>query len=211
MRTTTTAAVAVAVALALTGCGEQAQVGTSEGVATAGTNRPAETPEPTETEETQAPTEEPEPEPVEDEVDAPGATVFDFGQTKTYRLATSEDTVTAEDEPLVSVTVEAPQDYDYEYPEDYPGDVEFVSFDVTVVNVGQDPYDPNEFYSTVQSANREAEQLYDAGLDTPTTTLLPGREAQFTIGYAVADPEDIVMELQPGFDYGPVIFTNTQN
>ena len=38
--------------------------------------------------------------------------------------------------------------------------------------------------------------------------MLNGRESKFTVGYGIANPEDIVMEVNPDFDHEPVMFQN---
>ncbi len=47
----------------------------------------------------------------------------------------------------------------------------------------------------------------DRGLNgSPSTKLLNGRESTFRLGYNVAAPQDLVLELTPGFEYDSVIF-----
>lgn len=85
---------------------------------------------------------------------------------------------------------------------------EFVRFTVTIVNGTAENYE-GRFFTTVQSTNIEGDQVFDTGLEgPPSTTVLPGREAQFDIGYGVADPADIVMEVRAGFEYESVIYVN---
>lgn len=87
----------------------------------------------------------------------------------------------------------------------------YIAFDVTIVNGSSENFDPSLFYVTLQSGNSEAEQIFDTEqgfAGGPMTTLLPGREAAFKIGFGVADPNDLVMELTPGIAYDAAIFTN---
>lgn len=61
----------------------------------------------------------------------------------------------------------------------------------------------------MQSTNVEGEFIIDSaqGISgTPSTVLLPGREAIFDIAYGVNDPADIVMEVRAGFEYDRVIY-----
>lgn len=111
------------------------------------------------------------------------------------------------------VTVGAPQDYtpsDSAYV-DGPAPAAFVAFDVTIVNgTGQD-FEPIGFLLTLQSGSTEESQVFDSaqGLDgTPYTTLLPGREVSFRVGFGASVPDDLVLEVTPGFDYEPVVYTS---
>lgn len=86
-----------------------------------------------------------------------------------------------------------------------------VAFDVKVVNTGTANYEVVGMYLSLQSGNVEAEQIFDTanGLGgAPSTPVLPGREAVFKVGFGVADPVDLVMQVTPGFDYEAVIFTS---
>lgn len=67
------------------------------------------------------------------------------------------------------------------------------------------------FDASAQSGNVEASQVFDSaqGMEgTPSTTLLPGRESVSTIVFAVTDPDDLVVEVTPGCEYDPAIFTS---
>jgi hypothetical protein len=147
----------------------------------AGTNAPAET-------EAAAPV----------ETEAPAAPVNPkFGETYTW-------------EDGFQVTIGAPVAFTpSEYSMFDEAAAAHVVFDVTVVNGTAANWEPI-FTTTAQSGNIEAEQIYDSendvngGLDT---TLLPGREAVFKIGYSVANPADIVLEVSPDFEHENVIYT----
>lgn len=88
----------------------------------------------------------------------------------------------------------------------------YLAFEFKVVNNTGENFDPALFFVTAQSGNAEAEQVFDTeqGFEgSPTTQLLDGREAVFTLGFGVDDPTDIVMEVNPdSFTYESVIFTN---
>ncbi len=67
------------------------------------------------------------------------------------------------------------------------------------------------FNATLQSSNVEAAQVFDSeqGISgPPATTLLPGRESAFQVVFGVMDPADLVLEVTPGFEYEPAIFTS---
>jgi hypothetical protein len=87
----------------------------------------------------------------------------------------------------------------------------YVKFTVTLVNGTGKTFDPSMFNATAQSANVEADQVFDSakGLGGgPHTKLLKGREAKFVIGFGVADPKDIVLEVRPSFEHESSLFTN---
>ncbi len=84
-------------------------------------------------------------------------------------------------------------------------------FTVTIVNGTKKPFKPSLFHADLQSANEEADQVYDAAQlgQRPSTTLLPKREAKFKIAFGIADPSDLVLEVSPGsFEYDDAIFTS---
>lgn len=87
---------------------------------------------------------------------------------------------------------------------------QFVVFTVTVVNGSTENYDPALFTADLQSGNREADKVYDSanGIGAPTTVVLPGRESEFRLAFAVSDPEDLVLQVSPAFDYRDAIFTS---
>ncbi|WP_146176492.1 hypothetical protein [Rhodococcus sp. OK519] len=85
-----------------------------------------------------------------------------------------------------------------------------VIFTIAVVNGSQENYDPTLFTTSLQSGNREASQIFDSAKNlggTPSTVVLPGREAEFQVAYAVSDPTDLVVEVSPRFEYRDAIFT----
>jgi hypothetical protein len=74
----------------------------------------------------------------------------------------------------------------------------YVKFPVTVVNKSHKSIDLGLTYISVQSANKEADHVFDSliGLNgPPDKKVLKGRKLEFHVGFAVADPKDIVMEL----------------
>ena len=113
----------------------------------------------------------------------------------------------------LAVTVAPPTPFepsDSAFPSD--GGAAHVLFEVTIANGSADPYEPL-LVSSLQSGTSEGEQVFDSanGLEgPPSTTVLPGREVTFVIGYAVADPEDLVLQITPGFIYAEAIFVTAQ-
>lgn len=109
----------------------------------------------------------------------------------------------------LSLTVSAPQAYKpSQYAAGTEGFTTFVSFQVRLVNKTGKAWDPSLFTATVQSGNKEGSQVFDDTMQgAPRTTLLNGRESEFTVAYGVADPKDIVMEVQPDMlAHDPVVF-----
>jgi hypothetical protein len=85
-------------------------------------------------------------------------------------------------------------------------------FTVTVVNKSEKPVDLGLTFITAQSSNKEAEQVFDSdkGLESsPDTKLLKGRESEFDVGFGVADPKDVVMEvaLQDDFERPNILYS----
>jgi hypothetical protein len=74
----------------------------------------------------------------------------------------------------------------------------YVKFTVSVVNRSDRPIDLGRTYISVRSGNDEADQLFDVGSGLkgpPNTRVLKARESEFDVGFGVADPKDLVMEL----------------
>lgn len=85
----------------------------------------------------------------------------------------------------------------------------YLSYAITITNKSGQPYDPTMFTASAQSAGKESESVYDSdsGLTgSPTTSVLDGRDATFAIGFGVADPADVVVEISPGYDYDSALF-----
>lgn len=141
----------------------------------------------------EATTREPTPEPT-----TPSSTYSAFGDTYAWTDG-------------VSVTIGPPTTFE---PSEFAvvgGAAAHVSFAITIVNGSAAQYEPGQFSLSAQSGNVEAERVFDSEQDilgSPSTVLLPGREVAFTIGFGVADPSDIVMQVRPGFQYDPAIFTS---
>lgn len=184
-------------AVLLTACG--GTTGTADDTPAAGTNRPAETasaePESAEPESAEPESAEPEASPTEEETGP-----LTFGETTTY-------------EDGLEVTVGAPKPFKAsETAAGAEGFPAAVAFDVVIVNGTGANFDPSLFSTTLQSANTEGSEVYDSEQNvggSPSTTLLPGREAKFRIAYAVQDPADLVLEVSPSFEHNAALFTNS--
>jgi hypothetical protein len=82
---------------------------------------------------------------------------------------------------------------------------------VTVKNGTTEPYDPSGYSDTVQSGQTEGSSCFDSGKGLegePNTTLLAGRTVTWKVGFGVENPDDVVMEVRPGFEYESTIFTS---
>lgn len=75
---------------------------------------------------------------------------------------------------------------------------------VTITNGSTENFDPSSVLPTMLSGGLVASYVYDdknGGLGgTPNTTLLSGRTVSFKVGFGVADPKDIVIEVPIGFE-----------
>jgi hypothetical protein len=74
------------------------------------------------------------------------------------------------------------------------------------------PLDLGLTYITVQSSNKEAEEIFDSENDldsTPDTKVLKGRESEFDVGFGVANTKDVVMEvaLQDDFERPNLLYS----
>jgi hypothetical protein len=152
----------------------------------AGTNRPTEPPTGTQSAPVDTPTES----------DTLGSSTLSFGQTYEW-------------DDGIQLTISAPKEFN---PSEYAiGDGKNnLYMTVTLVNGSSEPFDPSMFLMTVQSGNEEAEAIFDTDTigDAPQTNLLPGREAKFKVGYAVADPTDLVAEVAPSWDHETVFYSS---
>jgi hypothetical protein len=74
----------------------------------------------------------------------------------------------------------------------------YVKFTVSVVNKSKKPIDLGLTYISVQSRNKEADQLFDSmsGLKgPPDKKVSKGKASEFEVGFGVADPADLAMEI----------------
>lgn len=133
------------------------------------------------------------------DVDEPEDSVLSFGDTFTY------------DDGL-SVTVGKPAKYTPSpYAAGYKKGDTALRFNVTIVNKTGKPFDPSMAYSTLQSGNNEADEIYDSENDlngAPSTKVLDGREVTWDIGYSCPAPNDLVLEIQPSFEYDSALYSS---
>ena len=84
-----------------------------------------------------------------------------------------------------------------------------VKFTVTLTNTGSEGYDPVLTFISASSGQQEATQIFDETLmGAPTTTILPGQAVSYQVGFSVADPAQIVLDVTGGFDYETVTYTS---
>lgn len=168
-----------------------------------------------------APEPTPVPSPVESDVEtsAPPESDEDVSSDGTCGDATGMCTlggsyifVTENGEPFgLSLSVSTPTEYNPS--ESSAGGDTFdaaVTFEVTIENTGETPYDPSLFYSTLASGGVEGEEIFDSanGLNgSPSTPILPGASITFPVGYGLSDPSDITLQTTIDFDAAPVLWT----
>lgn len=74
----------------------------------------------------------------------------------------------------------------------------FVQMEVTLENATGADFDPNLTHISASSGGEEASAVFDStqGLEgPPTTTLLDGQSTTYTIGFGVADADDLTVEF----------------
>jgi hypothetical protein len=74
----------------------------------------------------------------------------------------------------------------------------YLKFTVTVVNKSNKPIDLGLTYISVHSGNEEAHEVFDSmsGLrGPPDTKVLKKLESEFDVGFGVADPKDLLLEI----------------
>lgn len=85
----------------------------------------------------------------------------------------------------------------------------YLVFDVVLRNDGTRTYDET-IRLAVRSGGAEGDRVFDAANDiesSPSEPLLPGGQRTFRVLFGVADPADVAMEVTPGSDYEPILFT----
>lgn len=90
-----------------------------------------------------------------------------------------------------------------------PRPAHFVKIEIVVVNGATTIYDPSAITVSAQSANVEAKKVYDSDMgSSPSTKVLSGREAKFSVAFGVVDPKDLVVQVRPGFEYRDALWTS---
>ncbi|MFP8942715.1 hypothetical protein ACLIYM_14960 [Streptomyces fenghuangensis] len=90
-----------------------------------------------------------------------------------------------------------------------PSDTPYLRFTVVVVNGGQETMDLSGMIIGCMygETGREGEQIFDEGLDYPTTHLRPGRSASVTAGCELPEEETYAqIEVAPDFESDTAIF-----
>jgi hypothetical protein len=85
-----------------------------------------------------------------------------------------------------------------------------VAVDIVLVNGTDKPVNTSIFVA-MSSGGADAELVYDpaAGLTGPPgTTIQPGQEVTFTMGFQVQDTGDLTMEVRPAYHYTSALFVH---
>lgn len=106
------------------------------------------------------------------------------------------DTFTYDDG--LSVTISQPEEFNPS--ETAFGGEEFdthLQFEVTIGNETGEDYSPDLSHISASSGGQEGDSVFDSaqGLDSPpSTTLLDGQSTSYTVGFGVADADDLTVE-----------------
>jgi hypothetical protein len=111
----------------------------------------------------------------------------------------------------LAVEVTAAQPYNPgRYAAGHDGD-RAVTFDITVVNGSDEPYDALMTVVNATHEGRQVSRIYDSGSggsENPTGTVLPGRSTTFTVALSLEEAVGALqLEVTPGFLGEPAIFT----
>lgn len=88
-----------------------------------------------------------------------------------------------------------------------------VYFTMVLTNNTSEPHEPMLF-SNLASGGKEGSMIFDSGNPigefqaSPRTVLLPGHSVEWKMAYSLSDPNSIILEVEPGFEYKNAIFTN---
>lgn len=87
-----------------------------------------------------------------------------------------------------------------------------VIVDITIKNTGTENFDPALINVTASSGGAEATGVYDSDNalnGAPTTTIPAGQTVTWKQGFNVANPADIIMDVNPGvFEFKTATFTS---
>lgn len=81
------------------------------------------------------------------------------------------------------------------------GEGEHRAFTVVIENGSNENFDPILTYFSASSDGKESEQIFDSAngfSGGPDTTILPTKKAEFKLGFSLANPDDITMEVSLG-------------
>ncbi|GAA5134778.1 DUF4190 domain-containing protein [Pseudonocardia adelaidensis] len=111
----------------------------------------------------------------------------------------------------LAVEVSTPQPYKpSRYAAGHDGD-RAVTFDITVVNGSDEPYDAVMTVVNATHGGRQVSRIFDSangGSENPAGTVLPGKSTTFTIALSLGEAVDeLQLEVTPGFLGEPAIFT----
>lgn len=174
------AAVAALGALTLTACGA-----TPATTATSSTTASAPAPAPDPPSSSAAPTTNANP-------------AAQFGQNKVYKDG-------------LTVSVSAPEPYQPSSMALVPPDTVSFETSITVTNGTSANFDPSMIQVSAQGGGGAGQEIFDSPRinGSPDTALLPGGSVSYKVAFAVPATTDIVVQVQPGFDYEAVLFTAT--
>lgn len=84
-----------------------------------------------------------------------------------------------------------------------------VKIKLTFTNNTAKVYDPSLTSGSITSGGREGGSVYQEGLDSPDTKILPGKSITWWMGYGVKNPGKVTFQVNIGFlDYPDLIFTD---
>lgn len=72
-----------------------------------------------------------------------------------------------------------------------------LKFEITIENGSEEDFNPALFHVSVLSGGKESEQIFDSAAlgEQPDTTLIPGKSVTWSEAFMVADPDDLVMDV----------------
>jgi hypothetical protein len=111
----------------------------------------------------------------------------------------------------LAVEVTAPQPYrPSRYSAGHDAD-RAVTFDITVVNGSDEPYDAVTTMVNATHGGRQVSRIFDSangGSENPAGTVLPGKSTTFTVALSLPETAgELQLEVSPGFLGEPAIFT----
>ncbi|ROS23800.1 hypothetical protein [Cellulomonas sp. PhB150] len=122
------------------------------------------------------------------------------------------DTVTYDDG--MEITVGKPKKFTpSEYAAGADGDGTPMKFTITVKNGTDKAFDPTLVYATASSGGEESESIFDTDAKlgmSPQTALKPGKSVKWDVGFMIADPKDITLEvaLNDDFSRDSAVYSN---